>query len=318
MPDFSAPVVATIGSSLLGASAAGDAADAQAGAADRASQLQYQMWQEQKALQEPFRQGGLAAQNELMYLLGLQAPGMTEQQIRENLLPQYTSGATPGTPGYFMGPTREDDGNYIPGTPGTPGVVNQGGLQTAIQNQLAAQRVTPNDPRFGSLMRDFSMADFQQDPGYGFRLAEGQKALERQAAARGGLISGSALKAATRFGQDMGSQEYMNAYNRFQTNRANKLNPLQSMAGMGQTVANTLGNAGQNYANQAGEAYMGAGNARASGYMGQANAIAGGVGQYTNYLQNQNMMNMFRPQSFQTPGNYYTPPEYNYGLGGAQ
>ena len=121
-------------------------------------------------------------------------------------------------------------------------------------------------------------------------MSEGLKALDRQAAARGGLISGAALKAATRYGQDKASDEYMNAFNRYQTNRTNQLNPLQSLMGAGQTAANTLGTAGQNYANQAGEAYMGAGNARASGYMGGANALTGALNQGINaYGYNQMM-----------------------------
>ena len=139
----------------------------------------------------------------------------------------------------------------------------------------------------GKYARDFSMADYQADPGYAFRLSEGMKGLNATAAARGGLISGNALRAATQYGQEMGSQEYQNAYNRYQTNRSNQLNPLQSLMGAGQTATNTLGNAGQYYANQAGEAYMGAGNARASGYVGSANAwsnalggVAGAANQY--------------------------------------
>jgi len=95
-----------------------------------------------------------------------------------------------------------------------------------------------------------------QDPGYAFRLKEGQQALDRQAAARGGLISGGALKAAQRYGQDMGSQEYMNAFNRYQTERAARLQPLQSLTGMSQTTANTLGTAGSNMAGNIGNAYM--------------------------------------------------------------
>jgi len=102
----------------------------------------------------------------------------------------------------------------------------------------------------------FGMDQFTQDPGYAFRLAEGQKALDRSAAARGGLISGAALKAAGRYGQEMGSQEYMNAFNRYQTERSAALNPLQSLAGVGQTTANTLGAAGQNFANQANQLGM--------------------------------------------------------------
>jgi hypothetical protein len=131
------------------------------------------------------------------------------------------------------------------------------------------------------------MDKFQADPGYAFRLSEGQKALDRSAAARGGLISGGALKAAQRFGQDMGSQEYTNAFNRYQTERQARLNPLQSLAGVGQTSVNQLGTAGQNYANAAGQAIGAGAQAQASGYIGAANAIGGGFNQYMNYNQNQ-------------------------------
>jgi len=144
----------------------------------------------------------------------------------------------------------------------------------------------------------FGAGDYQADPGYAFRLSEGQKALDRSAAARGGLISGGALKAATRFGQDLGSQEYQNAYNRALTGyntgvaSENQLyNRQAGLAGIGQTATNVVGAAGQNYANQAGAAYGAAGQAQASGYMGVANAITGGVGQYLGYQQNNNLIN---------------------------
>jgi hypothetical protein len=146
----------------------------------------------------------------------------------------------------------------------------------------------PNAPGFGRYTGDFGMADFQADPGYAFRLAEGQKALDRSAAARGGLQSGAALKAAARYGQDMGSQEYTNAFNRYQTNRANQLNPLQSLMGAGQTSANALTNAaGQNATNLM-QGYGNMGAARASGYMGMGNALTGALNQGTNaYMQSQ-------------------------------
>jgi hypothetical protein len=118
------------------------------------------------------------------------------------------------------------------------------------------------------------------DPSYQFRLGEGMKALERQAAARGGLISGGALKAAQRYGQDYASQEFGNAYNR-----------LAAMAGIGQTATGAMSSAAGNYATNQGQNYMGAANARASGYLGGANAIAGGAGQYMNYTQGQNLLN---------------------------
>jgi len=123
----------------------------------------------------------------------------------------------------------------------------------------------------------FGMNQFQADPGYAFRLSEGMKALERSAAARGGLLGGATGKALQRYGQEMGSQEYMNAFNRYQAERNAQLNPLQSLAGIGQTSANTLGTYGQNMANQAnqlamtnaanqGNLALGMGNIRASQY----------------------------------------------------
>lgn len=142
----------------------------------------------------------------------------------------------------------------------------------------------------------FGMQQFQQDPGYAFRLQEGMKALERSAAARGGLLSGGMLKGAQRYGQDLASQEYMNAFNRYQTERNARLNPLQSLAGIGQTATNQLGQAGQTMASNVGQAMGAAAQARASGYVGGANALSQGLGTYLNYQQGQNFLNAMRPQ----------------------
>ena len=140
----------------------------------------------------------------------------------------------------------------------------------------------------------FGLQQFQQDPGYAFRLKEGQQALDRQAAARGGLISGNALKAAQRYGQEMGSQEYTNAFNRYQAERQARLGPLQSLTGMGQTTAQQIGAAGSNMAGNVGNAIGSAAAARASGYVGGANALTSGLGTYLNYSQGQNMVNAMR------------------------
>ena len=199
--------VAIAASSYLGSRSASRAADTQAAASDRAAELQYQMFQEQKALQEPWRAAG--------------------QQALNKLIPLATE--------------------YTP----------------------------------------FGTAQFQQDPGYAFRLSEGQKALERSAAARGGLLSGSTGKNLLRFGQEMGSQEYTNAFNRYQAERAARLAPLQSLAGVGQTTAQQIGQAGQTAASNIGEAIGAGAQARASGYVGSTNALTGGLGTYLNYQQNQ-------------------------------
>ena len=144
--------------------------------------------------------------------------------------------------------------------------------------------------------KNFSMSDFQADPGYSFRMSEGMKGLERSAAARGGLLSGSTLKGIQRFGQDLGSQEYMNAFNRYQTERAARLQPLQSLAGVGQTTAQQIGQSGMQMASNVGDIQMSGAAARASGYVGGANALTGALNTGLNYYQGQNYLNRLAPQ----------------------
>jgi len=204
---------AVVGSSLIGARAAGKAADTQAGAMNRSAELQYQQYQDTVARQKPFYDVGV------------------------NALPELVS----------------------------------------------ASRYEP-----------FTMDKFQADPGYAFRLKEGQKQLERSAAARGGLLSGGTGKALQRFGQEMGSQEYTNAFNRYQAERTARLQPLQALTGMGQSTGQQISNAGQTMAAGVGDAMGSAAAARASGYVGTANALTGGLNTYLNYNQGQNYLSALR------------------------
>lgn len=160
----------------------------------------------------------------------------------------------------------------------------------ALPELVAASRYTP-----------FSMEQFQQDPGYAFRMREGLKALDRSAAARGGLLSGNQLRGVTQFGQDLASQEYTNAFNRYQAERAARLNPLQSLAGMGQTNAATMANQAGQYGQALAQNAINQGNIRASSYMGGANALTGGIGQYLNYRQNQDLMKLYGPRQYAEP-----------------
>ena len=151
---------------------------------------------------------------------------------------------------------------------------------------------------YGRYAKDFGMSDFTADPGYAFRLAEGQKTLERNAAARGGLISGGALKAATRYGQDMGSQEYQSAFNRYQTNRANQLQPLGSLLTSGQAAASNQSAAAGNYGTQAGGNITGAGAATAAGQVGSVNALTNALSSYLNYSSGQNLADAIRKSTY--------------------
>jgi hypothetical protein len=165
----------------------------------------------------------------------------------------------------------------------------------------------------GAYARAPGMEEIQMDPGYAFRLAEGQKALERSAAARGGLLSGRTLKGTQRYGQELASQEFANAYERAMAQRARVSNALLGVGQFGPSAATAIGGAAQRYATGAGGAISDIGAARASGYGQQQNILQNalnlalqGYGQYReNQLQPVTIRS--RPSSY----SYTTPTIYN-------
>jgi hypothetical protein len=160
----------------------------------------------------------------------------------------------------------------------------------ALQTRMYEEGITRQQP-YADIGMEFTnkLAEMQRggagagmnmmnlDPGYNFRLGEGMKALERQSAARGGLISGSALKAASRYGQDYASNEFGNAYNR-----------MAGLASLGPSAAGVMNNLGQNYSTNAGNAYgtMGAntGNALMAAAAARSSAYTGAGNQFGKYL----------------------------------
>jgi len=132
---------------------------------------------------------------------------------------------------------------------------------TESVNQLAT------DLRPGGRFASTTPFDFQYDqntdPGTAFRLSEGVKALDRSAASRGGLLSGATLRGVQRYGQDLGSQEFQNAFNRYttgfnaNTGERNQLyNRLAGVAGTGQNAVGSVTSQGANMAGNIGNAYM--------------------------------------------------------------
>lgn len=131
----------------------------------------------------------------------------------------------------------------------------------------------------GELVRGFTPADYEADPGYAFRLAEGQKALERSAAARGGLMGGATGKALIRYGQGAASQEYQNAYNRFRDTQGLRRNALAGVVGYGPTAAGAMTGSGQNYAAGAGPVMTGQGETTANALLASQQARSSAYGQ---------------------------------------
>jgi len=183
--------------------------------------------------------------------------------------------------------------------------------------------------------------DQYTDPGTAFRFKEGMKAMNATAAARGGLISGNALRAGQAFGQELGSQEYQNAFNRYlsnnqnrfaasqannanrfgayQANFANRLDPLKFLSGQGQAAAagqaanigagaTNIGNAMVGAANAQAAGATGAANAQAAGIIGSANAYTNAIGQGVNAYQMNQLINR---------SSYSRPTTSYYGGGNA-
>jgi hypothetical protein len=142
---------------------------------------------------------------------------------------------------------------------------------------------------------DFGMKQFEADPGYNFRMAEGMKGLERSAAARGLLQSGSTLKGIQQYGQNLASSEYENAFSRYLTQREARMDPYRYLSGQGQAAA--VGQAANVGSTGAALAEIAAqrGNVQAAQAAGTAGAFGNALGSVAqgigSYYANQPYMN---------------------------
>jgi len=154
-------------------------------------------------------------------------------------------------------------------------------------------------------------SNFQTDPGYQFRMSEGVKALERSAAARGLLQSGTALKGITEYGQNVASDEYQNAFQRYLAQREASMEPYRFLTGVGQAAAagqaSNIGAAGSNLAELAATR----GNINAQSAIGSANAYGGALNTLAqgaaSYAANQPYMNYLSSITPSAPSAVYNP-----------
>ncbi len=153
------------------------------------------------------------------------------------------------------------------------------------------------------LTHQFNAQDFQNniDPGYAFRLQQGQLANQAALNKGGGLIGGNVLTGMNDYNQGMASQEYGNAFNRYQTQRSNIYNTLASIAGLGQSAQGQANQAAQNFANNQTGLITGAGAAQAAGQIGAANAMSNAFSGIGNAAMFNQFMQPRQPTSAATP-----------------
>jgi hypothetical protein len=233
--------ISVIGGSLMGGSKAPERA-----AKDAAAKAQYA--QDQARLQsmealDPYLDTGRGASRKLAQLLGVADPE-----------------------GYAPRPDFASELTALQSIWNKSGKINRNTNVAALQTEakkrydqkLAAweagkkeyQSANPGSGGSGDLLKEFTNDDFEKDPGYEFRQAEGEKGINRSLAARGGFNSGAALKALDRYNQDYASNEFSNAYNRDAANKARTFSFLSGSAGQGLQAAGTISGANTNAANQ--------------------------------------------------------------------
>jgi len=133
-----------------------------------------------------------------------------------------------------------------------------------------------------------TLAEAQATPGYQFNLESGTNALEKGAAARGNLLSGTEGTALQQYGQGLGEttyqQSYNNALNNYMTNYSTLLGGTQvgqqsvgEQGQLGQAGAQNLANIDMTGGVEQAQQINNAAAARASGYLGKSAALNGMV-----------------------------------------
>lgn len=322
---------ASILGGALGSDSAGDATQAQIAATDRATGVQEAARVQNRQDLMPWTQGGGLAQNELLRRLGINVPAQSREQIRAQLLPQYTTATQQpvyGNQPPVFGAVTNDGDNGVTGqwnqennwyqqqSPEGGGqaqsTVDEAGLNAAIEAMYSGQPSQANTPGFGSLTKQFDQTDLNNDlvyqNGLQFGLNTGINQLNNRAAATGGYGSGAALKALTRYGNDYATTKTAGAYDRSMGQKNQLYSFLQGQSAQGQSAASGVGAAGINTAAGIAGNINAAGNANAAGSIAGANALGGGIAGATNAFQ----WNQLLSKGAGTTG---TPSAYRSGSG---
>ena len=172
------------------------------------------------------------------------------------------------------------------------GAESLGNMARDRYGELVGLGPNTNAMGYGSAVQPFDMSKFQADPGYSFRLSEGLKALRGRESVGGNLFSSQALNNAQRYGQDMASQEYGNAYNRYQTDQAARLNPLMYAMTGGTNATNATNTAMGNMGTNVGNLMNQSAQATAAGQLGLGNSVNNFAGALNNQYNTNQMMDI--------------------------
>lgn len=125
---------------------------------------------------------------------------------------------------------------------------------------------------------------FQSSPGYNFQVDQGTQAMNASAAARGGLLSGAAVKAGATFNQGLANQDYWNYVGQQRTGmqadyaqRSDAYNRISHISDLGEDAGKTVMNAAVTSGGQQASAISSAANTAAGalqkGFSGMASSF---------------------------------------------
>ena len=256
----------------IAGSSANKAARFQADAADRATDLQREIFDINRTDFAPFREVGTGAIRELgRIFLGVDPSAATArstqiQSLEDQLKAQ--SAELDQLTALPLGGFRSDRDNKRSDRdnkvfdPKRAQIANLQGSIARLEGDLNTARNAPVE----EITDENRLSSFFKSPDFTFRQQEGEKAINRAAAARGTFFSGQTGKALTQFGGDLASGEFNTFVNR-----------LSTLAGIGQSATTSGTQANLQSGQQIGQSLLDAGTARASGAAGVANAFSSGI-----------------------------------------
>ena len=144
----------------------------------------------------------------------------------------------------------------------------------------------------------------EEQPGYKFGYKEFvEKPLLQNASATGKLRSGNILRTLSDRASDYASLSYDNWLNRWLT----RIQPLQSLAGIGQTSSSTTAGLGVQTGQGMAQNILAGGQAQAGGAINQANALTGGIRGGSSLLMDYLLMSKTGSGSLYPPGGFEGP-----------
>lgn len=261
--------------------AAQRAGDAQVQAAQIGADTIREQQKQYKEDSAPYAQAGQQGLASLLYGLTGQQMGGAPQPAAVAPVPAATYAPTSPSPEQQqLASAMLNSIRGIAGKDWKGALKNSAQMANPVQPKPAGAEISPpmnfngGDMGIGAgdLMRSYSFQDFRENPDYQFRLNRGMEGVESSAAARGGLMSGAALKSLNEFNRGTFDQQFANERQNFQGEQANRYSRLFDLARMGQNTVAQTGTAGASAAAGVADLQNQAGQSRAGAILGKENA----------------------------------------------